>query len=307
MAGDLRDAPWRTGAIKVLTIAGIAGGAIAIGNSPIMVTAAETPPEIRQAERNDPAAGEIVIINRKADKKAPAASTSQEASAPNAAKAKAGSDKRAAAPDPYAPGPKAQPLEAAPKKLAPKQSTTSAEQKSASPPRAKAQTKAAANSPTRADRAANPDTTKRINTPARVNGDTRREQAAAPLPPPPAVNDSPRTARARDGRETRRDWSRRQAPASPPARRFERDDADDSGPRRWADRDRDDALYPPPGYRPRGREWRYAERAPRWRAEERRDYRGEGRGRPWRVCRRLAWRCRDGFERACWRWQRQCR
>ncbi|MBU2532573.1 MAG: hypothetical protein KKB37_07525 [Alphaproteobacteria bacterium] len=28
--------------------------------------------------------------------------------------------------------------------------------------------------------------------------------------------------------------------------------------------------------------------------------------RPWRLCRRWAWRCEDGFEDACYRWQRNC-
>ena len=307
MGGDVRAAPWRNGAIKVLTVAGIAGAAIAIGNSPIMVTAAETPPEIRRAERNDPAAGEIVIINRKADTKSPANSSSEGTAAAPGAKAKATSDKRAAAPDPYAPAPRRAEQrrdEAAPKQPATQNSSAPAEEKPASSSRAAAQPKAAPQSPRRADRAANPETAKPIDTPARVDGERRREQATAPLPPPPAVNTEPRTAGAP---EAGREWSRSQAPASTPARRFGRDDADDPGPRRWAGRDRSEALYPPPGYRPRGQDWRYAERAPRWREQESRYYRDEGEGRPWRICRRLAWRCRDGFERACWRWQRQCR
>lgn len=47
-----------------------------------------------------------------------------------------------------------------------------------------------------------------------------------------------------------------------------------------------------------------------WRNDDdRRDYgyvARRSRARPWRQCQRLAWRCEDGFERACIRWQRRC-
>ena len=63
MPGQTQGKAWGGTAAKGLTAIAISVGAIAIANSPILVTAAETPPSILKEERNDPAAGEVVIIN----------------------------------------------------------------------------------------------------------------------------------------------------------------------------------------------------------------------------------------------------
>jgi hypothetical protein len=248
MGGEAGRAPWRAGAFKASAAIGIAAGALAVSNPPNLVSAAETPPEIRQAERKDPAAGKIVIINRK-DKANAATPTAR---ARKSAKEKPTDDaKRAAAPDPYAP------------------SRRELGRKPA------AQTAPAAAKPT--------------------------------ATPPPEINTAPRPANiGRDtDLETRRTVERTRAQL--PSRRF--DDADDDvRTRRGTRRERNDGLYPPPGYRPRWRgDRRYAGPVRRWRDDDDWSLRYRRIRRPWRICRQLAWRCRDGFERACWRWEHQCR
>ena len=63
MSGQMRGRAWGGPAIKGLTAIAIACGTIV--NSPVLGTAGETPPAIIKEERDDPAAGEIVIINRR--------------------------------------------------------------------------------------------------------------------------------------------------------------------------------------------------------------------------------------------------
>jgi hypothetical protein len=144
-------------------------------------------------------------------------------------------------------------------------------------------------------------------------------QTVAP-PPPPVFRKAPQPEwSARAPNEANSSTERSRAPA----RRYDRDDDnfdEASRPRRgWRDdddaqafdrplrrrsRESDDILRPPPGYRPSPPNWRSAEQAPRHRLRQRSYY---DRERPWRACRHHARACQDGFERACWRWRRDCR
>lgn len=301
MANQAHGASWHSAVMKGLTAAGIAGGAIFVGNSPILVTAAETPAEIRQAERKDPAAGEIVIINRKAEKTT--------AIAPKAEKSAAKTGEDAAPPDPYAPVKRDRTRKAAPENARPAASRTKEAERPSEPPRsAAAKRQNVERTPQRAPKKtaseAKTETVNRRERDDRVQSRARDEQLS---PPPPIANTDIRPRRT--VRSPADDAWTRPAPEPPrrslSQRRFDDDEDQRYRPRRrYSERDRDDALHPPPGYRPRGRDWRYAERSPRWRDNE--DLRYRSVRRPWRVCRRLAWRCRDGFERACWRWRQQC-
>jgi hypothetical protein len=199
--------------------------------------AQKSSPDIIAKERRDPAAGDVVIINRRKDKNA--------------------------APNPYAP--KSSQSEAAQRK----------------PEQAKPKSK----SKLRDDDGSR----------------TARRSASPPssqpelTPPLPGFNRStpPRTARLQQfpqaglaPRQREMDEAARRAPA--PRRQ--------QGRPAWRDDD----------------DWRDGARE-RWRDDwqDQRRYRGRSRrqafrGRSWRQCRRLAWRCEDGFEGACYVWERRC-
>jgi hypothetical protein len=285
---------WGGAALKVVTAMAICASAIAIANSPILVTAAETPPAILKEERNDPAAGEVVIINPRQTGKAGAGKNEPQSrdarSTSDEARDGAASRQRARnAPDPYAP----RDTVTGPRAAAPSRAETT-------PPEAQSNRRP----PTGA---------------AQPPDEQRSRQTAAP-PPPPVFQRAPEpdwSARAPGEANSSTERSRA------PARRYDRDDDnfdEASRPRRgWRDdddaqafdrplrrrsRESDDLLQPPPGYRPSPPNWRSAEQAPRRGFRERSYDDGE---RPWRACRQHARACQDGFERACWRWRRDCR
>ena len=295
MPGQTQGKAWSGAAAKGLTAIAISAGAIAIANSPILVTAAETPPAILKEERNDPAAGEVVIINPRPSGKAEAEKNKPQRKGPGSAsdetKDGVASERRARkAPDPYAPR------------------GSVAGSRATGPSGSEETPSEAQSSPRPPTRAARP-------------RDERDSQQTA-TPPPPVIQSAPqrdRSARAPGEANSFHEHTRTPAP------RYERDDdnaREASRSRRvWRDRDdaqafdrpfrqrlreRDDILHPPPGYRPPSPDRRYGEPAPRRRARERADY-DMRRHRPWRACQRLAWACQDGFERACWRWRRDCR
>jgi len=277
MSGQMQGKAWGGAALKVVTAVAISASAIAIANSPILVTAAETPPAILKEERNDPAAGEVVIINPQPAGKAEAgknqpqrkgARSTSDATRDGAA----GRQRAGKAPDPYAP----RDTVTGPRATAPSrgETPTSGEQSSRRPP-------ARATSP---------------------RDEPGSRQTAAP-PPQPRFQRAPQpdlSARPPGDGGSSTERSRG------PARQYDRDDDDtqEANRQRRAWGERGDILHPPPGYRPPPLNWRSAERAPRRRFRERSYSDGE---RPWGACRRLARACQDGFERACWRWRRDCR
>lgn len=206
--------------------------AMPLVQAPPAARAADPTAEIRAKERSDPAAGEIIILNRKkvmTDKPGPA----EEDEADTRAKNKA-------APDPYAPRrPEARTVETPPERPAGR--TTSVI----------------------------PD--------------------AAPLPPPPSLNRQARPRQwARTG-DNRGAIAREQVRRPPTVFEEERGRRGDYRADRW---------------REAPREWDRGPRYPRdWREAPARTFADR---RPWRACRRLARLCEDGFERACWSWQRRC-
>ena len=291
MSGQMRGRAWGGPAIKGLTAIAIARGTIV--NSPVLGTAGETPPAILKEERDDPAAGEIVIINRRPVETADAKKDTSTGSGIGSTSAETTA-------------------EAASKTAVGQAPATKAPRRSISAPRA--------SEPGPSDALSRRGRTNRRSSSrtARPLDEPDREQMGAPLPPLPRINAeiwARRSARAagdvnssvKGSRPSRADDRNHNADAANGRRRAGRDDDDardvDSRPRhRW----RNDILHPPPGYRPRTPDGRHAEQAWRRHIEERPYYRERG-PRPRRLCRRLAWRCEDGFDRACWRWRRICR
>jgi hypothetical protein len=295
MPGQTQGKAWGGAALKVVTATVISASAIAIANSPILVTAAETPPAILKEERNDPAAGEVMIINPRSTGKAEAGKNGPQRKGPRSTsdetKDGTASKQRARkAPDPYAP----RDTVAGPRASAPSrgEAATSGGQPTRRPP-------AGAASP---------------------REEPGSRQTAAPPPPPFQRAPQPDwSARAPGDGSSSTERSRGPAQrygrdddsfdAASRPRRGLRDDDDAQAidrPFRQRLRERDDILHPPPGYRPLAPDWRYAEPAPHRRARERAYY-DMPQQRPWRACRRLARACQDGFKRACWRWRRDCR
>ncbi len=214
-------------------------------------------PEIRAKERRDPAAGEVVIINRK-DRQGTA--TKKPAEKKKRA-GKTGSSQTAtgrSAPDPYAPI-ELKPLPKDDPRLG----------------------RNADNEPASTADNAEPAT---------------RRAVTAPRPQPPPVPAARRRPPASISDQARlRAFTPNQLVVPPPPTAVERSSA--------FRRERAEAEKQLRERAERGR--LAARRAEEQSADEVR-YRRRPRFRPWRRCRRLAWRCEDGFRRACMRWRRVC-
>jgi hypothetical protein len=263
---------WRRPAGLLLGIAAAVGLA-ALTGAPAATGAAEAPADIRAKERSDPAAGQIIVINRKKASTEKPASTAAAIDGP-------------AAPDPYATRPPARDSRAEkPRTLASERTAGPAARPARQGPQGGAGE--TVREPTSRGTAATRDGA----LPREAARSSERDIATSPAAEPPPLPDlnhamrPRRLARQSDERDETYDAARRQRL--------------DTWERKRGYGRRAEPWYDAPPYwaRPRYRPYpSYREAAPRDFAD----------GRPWRVCRRFARRCEDGFERACWRWQQQC-
>ena len=272
----------------------------------VLPAAAQTrPPEIKEKERSDPAAGEVVIINPRnsatpaPDPYAPIKMrplTDEEA---RAAEAKA---ERRGVKDP---GKETAETVAKPSQ---RQAVTAAPALPPLPSRSRAVAPSAPPAPddrvTRND--SGPTTRDRLRQFPQASGSI----AAAPPQAEVPQSGAPETGAPETGGRETEDRTEPGADTDAP-----RGDRDEDAQRR-AERTPNEGTGDEQSREERSREERaIAERRRRrlarqsgyepYRARGER-YRREGRERPWQLCRELAWRCEDGLEGACFRWRRTC-
>lgn len=281
---------WLLGSHAARVLAALAFALFAVGPA----SAQKVPPEIKAKERSDPAAGEVIIIN------------------PDRLR-----ERKANPPDPYAPI-KLNPLPAKPETAAPQRAAipTPAAKPPLPPQPVREQARRSLTAPSEQEqdqaRTSEIETDRDALPPlppkARRTG-TATASREADAPPLPAVNPAVRNDIAR-----LRQFPPHNAPrldpytprASVAPNRTDRDDAEDlraAAERREALRRRADERRREARLRDRGDEWRDRVRrdADRYYARRRIEAR-----RPWRVCRRLAFACEDGYAGACERWRRRC-
>lgn len=293
----------RSSLFRIPAWSAVFGSSVVLFGMLAPVTAQKRSPEIRAQEEKDPAAGEVVIINPSELKK-----------------------RKAKAPNPYAPI-KLKPLPAAkpkatrnadnaPKKVPARRIVRKAKPKTFPIPPLPQQATETVASRTQSTRP-KPTVLRRLPAPIeaiRSRLKERRESISAQRTEQAALQQRQQQEanRKRDEAERRREDQRRLA-----AREAERRDAlaaEERALARRHDAERKRELQ-------RQREAVLAERR---RAERREQQRGDGwhdgrgyqdrharyngfRGRrPWRLCRRLAWGCRDGYSEACFRWRQRC-